>query len=246
MSQHSVSKSIGPASSYRRLCAALNTSLRIYHPARDWMRYSYESFNEHPYQPRVAQKVVGLAFLNVVAAWDEFVEHLFLGYMAGGQDLSGYAPSLVLGPCRNRSHAARVIGAAAAGEPQRLLRWSDWSWVTHVASVYFRAGEPFSHVKEPIISRFRDAQAIRNRVAHHSAKARRQFKKCVNALLDQPEKQPLPRGYSPGEFLACLPPEGRFPRFTIYPSDNHVWGDFFECFVSMYFEAAVVLCPELK
>ena len=45
----------------KRLWAALNTSLRIYHPARGWMRYTYESFDENPYQPRVAQKVVGFA-----------------------------------------------------------------------------------------------------------------------------------------------------------------------------------------
>jgi hypothetical protein len=210
------------------------------------MRYRYESFNEQPYQPRVAQKVVGLAFLSGVTAWDEFIEHLFLGYMAGDQDRSGYAPTLILGPCRNRSHAVRVLGAVGAGDPQRLLRWSDWSWVTHVASVYFRAGEPFSRVKESLVSRFRDAQVIRNRVAHHSANARRQFKKCVNALLGQSKNQPLPRGFSPGEFLACIPPEGQFPPFTILPRDQHTWGDFFECFVSMYFEAAMMLCPELK
>jgi excisionase family DNA binding protein len=92
---------IRTAGGHRRLAlaAALNTSLRIYHPARSWMRYNCDFF-DHPYQPRFAQKIVGLAFLNVVAAWDEIVEHLFLGYMAGRQNRLGYAPELLLGPSR--------------------------------------------------------------------------------------------------------------------------------------------------
>ncbi len=207
------------------------------------MRYCQGSFNENPYQPRVAQKVVGLAFLSVVAAWDEFVEGLFLGYLAGGQAKAGCAPTLILGPCRNRAHAARVLGAVSGGDPQRLLRWSDWSWVTHVASVYFRGGAPFTLLTEPIVTRLRDGQIIRNRVAHDSAKARRQFKKCANQLLGEADDRPLPRGFTPGEFLACIPLSGQFPSFDIYPSDDHTWGDFFECFVSMYFEAAMMLCP---
>jgi hypothetical protein len=75
MSQAARSSSLTTDVARKRLWASLITSLRIYHPAREWMRYSYESFGENPYQPRVAQKVVGLAFLSAVAAWEQFVEH---------------------------------------------------------------------------------------------------------------------------------------------------------------------------
>ncbi len=230
----------------RSLWAALNTSLRIYHPARTWMRYSYESFGENPYQPRVAQKVVGLAFLSAVSAWEEFVERVFLGYLAGAIAGNGYAPKLTVGPCRNRSHALRILGAVGGGDPQRFLRWNDWAWVKHVASVYFRDGEPFACLDEVTVARLRDAQVIRNRVAHDSAKARSQFKRCVNALQGCLLDQPLPRGFSPGEFLANDSPSECFGRFDIYPADDHTYGDFFEFFISMFFEASVVLCPPPK
>lgn len=229
--------------SRKRFWAALITSLRIYHPAREWMRHSYESFDQTAYQPRVAQKVVGLAFLNAVSAWEQFVEHVFLGYMAGAASETGFAPKLLLGPCQNRSHALRVLGAAGGGDPQRLLRWNDWSWVVHVAAAFFRGGEPFSRLDSVTVARLRDAQVIRNRVAHDSAKARSQFKRCVNALGGDNPKRPLPRGFSPGELLATTTPPMCFPTFKVWPAENHAWGDFFESFVSMFFEASSVLSP---
>ena len=207
------------------------------------MRYSYESFEENPYQPRVAQKVVGLAFLSAAAAWEQFVEHVFLGFMAGATSGSGYSPSLRLGACKNRSHALRVLGAASGGEPHRSLRWNDWAWVSQVAAVFFRSGTPFSQLDALTIARLRDAQIIRNRVAHDSAKARHQFKRCVNTLKGELPDGALPRGFSPGEFLADEAPAELFCGFDVYPADPHTWGDFFEYFVSTFFEASVVLSP---
>jgi hypothetical protein len=203
------------------------------------MRYSYESFEENPYQPRVAQKVVGLAFLSAVAAWEQFVEHIFIGYMAGAASGSGYAPTLSLGRCKNRSHALHVLGASAAGDPHRALRWNDWDWVTRVAGVFFRSGEPFSLLDIITVARLRDAQVIRNRVAHDSAKARNQFKRCVNALQACSIDKPLPRGFSPGEFLAKEAPAKSFCHFSIYSGG----GDFFEGFVATFFEASALLSP---
>jgi len=135
------------------------------------------------------------------------------------------------------------MGAAVPGDAQRLLRWSDWSWVTHVAKIYFRGGGPFTLLKEPFIARFQDAQIIRNRVAHSSTKARRQFKQRANSLLGAASTEALPRGFSPGEFLALIPAANQFPKFDIFPGDDHTWGDFFESFVSLYFEATAILCP---
>jgi len=243
MSQEPKPSSLTTDVARNRLWAALITSLRIYHPAREWMLYSYESFEENPYQPRVAQKVVGLAFLSAVAAWEQFVEHVFFGYMAGAASGSGYSPVLLLGPCKNRSHALCVLGAASGGEPTRTLRWNDWAWVTHVARVFFRSGEPFSLLDAVSVARLRDAQVVRNRVAHDSTKARHQFKRCVNALEGEAVDKALPRGFSPGEFLANEVPPGCFSSFTVYPAAQHMWGDFFECFASMFFEASVVLSP---
>jgi hypothetical protein len=233
------------AGACRRFHGSLNTALRIYAPAREWMRYSNESFNDHPYQPRVAQKVVGLGFLSVVSAWEEFVEHLFLAYMAGAKSPSGYAPRLTLGPCRNRPHAIRVLGSVGAGDPHRLFRWNDWTWVAHVAAVYFQNGAPFSLLKEPTLSRLRDAQTIRNRVAHNSAKARNQFKRCVNGLLGEQHDKSLPRGFSPGQFLGYIAGDAQFPTFTLYTKEYHTWSDYFESFVSLFAEAANTLAPNV-
>jgi hypothetical protein len=234
-------KSVGRARN--RLVDSVNTALRIYAPAREWMRYSNESFDEQPYQPRIAQKVVGLSFLSMVAAWEEFVEHLFLSYMAGAKSPSGYAPRLTIGPCKNRPHAVRVLGSVGAGDPHRLFRWNDWGWVTHVAAVYFKNGLPFSKLGEPTLARLRDAQTIRNRVAHNSSKARIQFKRCVNNLLGEPQDKAMPRGFSPGQFLGYIPGDAQFPPFTHHTREDHQWGDYFECYVSLFAEVANSLAP---
>lgn len=233
----------GIDSARKRLWSALNTSLRIYHPAREWMRYNCDSFNENPYQPRVAQKVVGLAFLNAVGAWEQFVERSFLGYMAGARAASGYSPELSIGACQNRPHAFRLLGAIACGNPQRLLRWNDWNWVRHVAEVFFCEGKPYSSLPQLAVARLQDAQVVRNRVAHDSAKSLGQFKRLVNALYENPVNAPLPRGFSPGEFLANDARKELFPTLGIFPSVEHSWGDYFESFVSMYFDASVIISP---
>jgi len=137
----------------------------------------------------------------------------------------------------------RVLGAASGGEPHRSLRWNDWAWVTHVAPIFLRNGEPFSQIDALTVARLRDAQMIRNRVAHDSTKARHQFKRCVNSLKGQTVNSALPRGFTPGEFLADEAPVALFCDFNVYPAEQHTWGDFFECFVAMFFEASVILSP---
>ena len=228
----------------RRFARALVTAQRIYQPARIWMKYTYESFDENPYQPRVAQKVVGLAFLSCVSYWEQYLEDIFLAYMCGAKDVEGNGPQLLLGPCRSRSHALQILGAAnGPGDPSRSLRWSDFKWVKHVASLFFKDGKPFTDVENEVVARLFDANDIRNRVAHDSAKARLQFKRVANRLRGFDVSTPLPRGFSPGELLATVAPPDSFGKLQWLASDDHHWDDIFENFIMMYFNLAEFLTP---
>lgn len=230
-------------STYLVFNSGIQTAIRIYSPASEWLGYTYESFIENPYQPRVAEKVIGLAFLSMVAAWEEFVEQVFLGYMAGAASPDGYAPELIVGECQHRSHALQVLGSAVSGDPARALKWGDWNWVSHVAKIHFKKGEPFTSLPKPYLDRLADAYVIRNRVAHNSAKAKKSFKSLVNRLTGRQNSHPLPRGMAPGQLLSKSPSDKLFPPFSIYPAENHLRKDFFESYGALFLEAATLLIP---
>lgn len=222
--------------------SSIDTALRVYYPARDWCRWTYESFDENPYQPKVAAKVVGLAFLGLVSAWEDFLQDAFLGYLAGYGAPNGYAPKLRVGPALNRKHAAQMITCCS---DVRLLdsklRWSDERWVVDAASIYFCEGAPFTRVSEWMLQRLNAAQIIRNRVAHNSEKAKRKFKEVRNAMAGLAKENPLPKGYSPG-LLLIEPVNMFFPREFCQRLDAH-WGDVFEGYVQMLVELSDTILP---
>jgi hypothetical protein len=82
----------------RNFESALSTAFRIYGPVREDCIWSYESINESSFHPRVASKIVGLSFLSIVSAWEEYLEGSFLRYMAGAKSESGYSPRLRMDP----------------------------------------------------------------------------------------------------------------------------------------------------
>lgn len=223
--------------------SALLTSLRIYSPARDWCKWSYESFDETPYHPRVAAKVVGLAFLNAVTAWEQFLEDVFLRYLSGAASPSGYQPALRLGPCHGTAHASQVLEMAGAREGSlRTGRWSDYGWVVATSHVFFGRGEPFTLISPRWRERLSDATALRNRVAHSSDRARRRFKPVAAKFLGLATTAPLPRGMSPGRLLVEGDPRRAFDA-TWLNKCEHTWGDLFEAYISMYSETSSQLVP---
>ena len=223
---------------------AILTALRIYAPVRDNCVWNYESINESSFHPRVAMKIVGLSFLCLVTAWEEYLEHTFLRYMAGAESQSSYAPKLRLGKCKNSTHALQVLtGCTSSKEAPRHTRWSDYKWVCNRASIFFHHGEPFSRISPLFAKRLEDAQVIRNRVAHSSPKARRQFKEMTNTNVGVRRDTPLDHGFSPGKYLIHNDPEIIFERTWIDSKECH-WGDIFECYVNMFWDIIEQLTPD--
>lgn len=228
------------AQAYKNFIGALNTAGRIYAPARSWCRWTYETFEENPYHPTVAAKVIGLAFLSMAAAWEEFIEESFVRYLAGAASPSGYMPSLRLSQCASIDRGKQVItGSLRAEQGYRSLRWNDYRWVLATAQVFFRDAEPFSLVPEDFRMRLSEAQVLRNRVAHNSTQARRKFKTLANSYLKQQANAALPRGFSPGELLTMENP-GVFNAEWV-EQQHFTWGDLFECYNAMYFELGAII-----
>lgn len=205
-------------------------------------KYDYESFEESTYQPTVAAKVVGLAFLGAVAAWEDFLADVYLGYLSGYSAPSGYAPDLVSGKAMNKSHARLLAaGENRANEAERKMRWNNFRWVQALAQIHFRGGRPFNQVVEADIKLLDLAIVIRNRVAHNSDSAKKKFKDGVNRLFHLPPDTPLPRGFSPGQLLICFLEPHR--ELQTLRHGDHFWGDMFEGYVTFWQRLADQLCP---
>lgn len=224
------------------LFAALDTACRIYAPARDMCRFTSESFDESPYQPNVAAKVVGLAFLSACAAWDDFVEEVYFGYLSGYPSPSGYLPKLLSGPARNKGHALLLAaGDSNPRDAERKLRWSSFKWVRSLSGVHFHKDNVFMRVAEADLAWLELAQIVRNRVAHNSEKAKHQYKVALNKLMGQPDDLALPKGFAPGKFLIYT--TANDPVLAPLRLDEYHWGDVFERYVSLWRRLAAQLSP---
>ncbi|MDE2466031.1 MAG: hypothetical protein KGO02_20290 [Alphaproteobacteria bacterium] len=223
--------------------ASLNTALRIYGPAREMCRFTYESFEESTYQPNVAAKVVGLAFLSAVAAWEDFVEEVYLGYLCGYPAPNGHIPKLRVGPAQNKTHAmALAAGESNEHEAARKLKWGNFKWVQALSFIHFSRDNVFANIAAADVTWLDLAQIVRNRVAHNSDKAKAQYKTALNRLLNEHPNSPLPRGFGPGKFLIYTTDADQ--RLRPLMQEDHHWPDVFEGYVSLWSRLADDLCPE--
>ena len=225
-----------------QLLSALDTACRIYGPAREMCVFSQESFNESTYQPNVAAKVVGLAFLSAVAAWEDFVEEVYLGYLSGYAAPNGYVPKLRSGIAQNKAHALLLAaGESNPREAERKLKWSSFKWVRSLSEVHFSKDNVFLKVAAQDLAWLDLAQTVRNRIAHNSEKAKHQYKIALNRLMGQPDNLALPKGFAPGKFLAYT--TANDPQLASLRADEHHWGDIFEGYISLWNRLASQLCP---
>lgn len=222
--------------------ASLETAGRIYGPARELCKYDYETFEGTMYQPNVAAKVVGLAFLSAVSAWEDFVSNIYLGYLSGYPAPNGYTPELRVGKAANKSHALLLAaGESNLREAERRMKWGSLRWVRSLSKVHFKAGNPFQAITDSDVEWIDLAVIIRNRVAHNSDKSKKLFKEAFNKLVGEHKDTPLPTGFSPGWLLTAFLES--YPKLRTLYSDEHYWGDLFEGYISLWCRIAEHLCP---
>jgi hypothetical protein len=188
-----------------------------------------------PVHPKNANRVVGLAFLVLVSGWEDFVEGVFLRYMAGATFPGGTTPALRLGPCYNLHHAYEVFtGKPSFDREGAPTSFSNYRALVKRAAVFFRAGSPFSALSQQQCDRLNDASLIRNRVAHSSNKARKDFKQVALRLLGRPSAANLGHAFDVGSLLLS-PPTAAFPG-TREPT-------IFEAYAEMFLDLADLLAP---
>lgn len=181
--------------------------------------------------PKYAQRVVALAFMAVVAAWEEFLECSLVRYLAGAKTASGYKPRPKLGMANNIPHAYKVLSQDANYESTKnYLKVNDPRWVRITADFFFDTHH--YNCLQAKTDLLEHASRIRNRVAHGSNKCRNEFKKTAIYFM-RPANNSLPYGYGPGKLLID-PVQRHF---------GHTGLTHFDAYLTMYEQLANTIVP---
>lgn len=185
--------------------------------------------------PKHVRQVVELAFMGVVASWEEFLEMVLVRYVAGAKTGSGYRPTPKFGRATSLDHAYQVLSNNSKFNPKKdYLKVTDPSWVTNQADFLFSThGFGDVKIKGPLLGH---ASSIRNRVAHSSEKCRADFKSTALYFLAPPNGA-LKQGYGAGDLLVT-PVSRHFGQSAIQTQLTH-----FSAFAALYKGLADKIVP---
>ncbi|HYK04563.1 MAG TPA: hypothetical protein VE974_22615 [Thermoanaerobaculia bacterium] len=176
---------------------AVGSAANLYAAVDPFVARTYDGIATNPLHPSQARRIVALAFLALVAAWEEFVEASFVRYLAGGHSTLRRRPQLKFGPASRLDDAYAVIAGRPNFDPVRHhLNWGVEDTINR-ALIFFGSGDPFQRPLTVRKQALQDAAIIRNRVAHSSQKARAAFSVVARRLRGGK----LPRAYSVGDLL---------------------------------------------
>jgi len=150
--------------------------------------------------PKYKIQVVELAFMGVVAAWEEFLEATLVRYVAGAKTASGYTPIPKYGLASSLAHSYNVLsGKENFNQGSDYLKVSDPSWVKNKANFVFSI-HPYGCLttKAAVLNA---ASKIRNRVAHSSNKCKAEFKVVALQFLNLPANGTLRQSFTAGDLL---------------------------------------------
>ena len=185
------------------------------------------------------RRVVELAFMGVVAEWEEFLEQTLVRYMAGARCDNGYAPKIRLGYADSITHAYQLIAHDPKYDPSRgFIALSSSKATLDLATLFFENGEPYKSALAVKRDRLADAVHLRNRIAHSSTKVRQDFKQTALRFLNRGEDGKLSQGYRVGDLL-------------LTEAERHFGEDvaqreitFFQAFMEMFTELSQNIVPE--
>ncbi|MBU2801369.1 hypothetical protein HF288_06180 [Acidithiobacillus caldus] len=152
--------------------------------------------------PKHVRQITGLAFMGVIAAWEEFLERTLIRYLAGAKTNTGYTATPKFGRANNLGHAYELLSQDPNYDPSKhYLKVSDARWVWRTADFFFSQHQyKLLQSKCDLLS---NANLIRNRIAHDSDKCKAGFKSAAIWFL-QPTNGNLTKGFSPGELLLSI------------------------------------------
>lgn len=223
------------ATAKRNFHGDLSSSVNLFAAVLPFTEKTYDAMmGWEALHPAQAMRVVALAFMNIVSAWEEFIQSTFIRYMAGATSGNGFRPKLRVGPCSSLRHAGQILTRKTNFDFESdFISWSSWGEVVNRATLFFEDGRPFSSVLERERQRLKDAVTIRNRVAHASGKSRAEFIKVAKLHLGQKPGSKLRQGYSVGQLML-----EQAENFTSSSAQSY-----FEAYVEFFIHLSDIVAP---
>lgn len=185
--------------------------------------------------PSHKRQVVELAFMGMVAAWEEFLELVLVRYVAGAATASGYRPTPKYGLANSIQHSYELVSQDSRYDQFKdYLKVTDPKWVTQRADFFFSA-HPFG-VLTTKTDLIKHATSIRNRIAHESDKCKSDFKDTAIHFL-QPTNNTLTQGYGPGKLL-LEPVQRHFGQSVVQRKLDH-----FDAYTELFEQLANDIVP---
>lgn len=185
--------------------------------------------------PKHVRQVFELAFMGIIAAWEEFLERSLVRYLAGATTDSSYTPSNKHGSANGLRHAYEILSQEANYDPQKhYLKVTDPRWVWRTADFFF-ARHPYGclNLQSGLL---RKATSIRNRIAHNSEKSKADFREAAGYFLNLPNGR-LTKGFGAGALLLD-PVQRHFGQRVIQARHSH-----FKAYADLYESLARTIVP---
>lgn len=153
------------------------------------------------------ERVYDGLFVNIVGSFENFLEEVFFGILAGTRSVSKRIKP------RASFESEKTARAIILGK-QPFLKWLPYNDNTQaIADLYFPKGEPFSSLDQKEKDIIQEAVYVRNAVAHKSPYALKKFKEKVIGTRALPSREKSPSGYLRGNFRTA-PPQTRYENIV--------------------------------
>lgn len=132
-------------------------------------------------------------FLNAYAAFEGFLEDLFIGLLIENRGIESGRSDI---KPRVSIHSHMIAREVLIGlSPRKYIDWLPIERTLEMAKIYFRGGRPFNDLSNSQKSHLSKCAVIRNAIAHKSRYGLKKFEEIVignNPVLPQERK---PAGY---------------------------------------------------
>lgn len=125
--------------------------------------------------------IINNAFINVVTAWERFLEQSAFAYSMSEKSLNGNTPVCYISP-RDEDHANDLIKGVT-----QYFDWSNKEAIINMAERIFENGSPYKTVISGINSYLVNIKKLRNNIAHNSKKSNNDFDTLVRTELSPSE-----------------------------------------------------------